>query len=187
MSYKEKTDIETINRDRIIVSSGINRFRERLKEAMNGMSNSELARKSGMSETTIRKYLKGDIYPGIDSAAIVAYACNVSLVWLLCGIELNIEEETNSPTRQGAQPSDSILQRLSAEQAKMLSDAIIDHGVTGIITALKGMATVTDFLRLSENERAQVLRVYEQIKEGASQGDSDAAQRSLTTNKRQAG
>ncbi|SLM63980.1 hypothetical protein DAQ1742_03157 [Dickeya aquatica] len=76
---------------------------------------------------------------------------------------------------------------MTDEQRKILVSAIFEYGVSGIVSALNGMAAVTDFLRLSENERAQVLRVYEQIKEGASQGDSDAAQRSLTTNKRQAG
>lgn len=186
MGYKEKTVSTTIDRDRIIVSSGINRFSERLKTAMNGMSNNELARRSGMSETTIRKYLRGDIYPGIDSAAIVAHACDVSLVWLLCGIEQKDDGATNDAMQEGLYTADAIFRRLSAEQVKLLTDAIIGHGVTGIITALNGMAAVNNFLQLSESERARVLRVYEQIKEGASHSDQGVAQSSLTSDKKQA-
>jgi len=187
MTYKEKTDDASINRDRIIVSSGINRFSERLKAAMQGMSNNELARKSGMSETTIRKYLKGAIFPGIDSAAIVADACGVSLVWLLCGIELKVGDQLNSSKVSASSPTDPILQRLSPDQAKLLSDAIIDHGVTGIISALNGMAEVNEFLQLSENERAQALRVLAMVKKGADQAGQIETSAAPAEIKKQAG
>lgn len=187
MTYKKKTDNETIDRDRIFISCGINRFSERLKAAMNGMSNSELGRKSGMSETTVRKYLRGDIYPGIDSAALVAHACNVSLVWLLCGVEQKDEAVQQDSITKIDSTTDAILQRLSSDQIKVLTDAIISHGISGIISALNGMANVENFLQLSEAERARVLRVYEQIKEGTSQSDQVIAQQSLLSDKKQAG
>ncbi|WP_244370843.1 helix-turn-helix domain-containing protein [Rahnella sp. ChDrAdgB13] len=181
--YKEKTGDDAKNRERIIVSSGINRFSERLKEAMSGMSNSELARRCGMSETTIRKYLKGAIYPGIDSAAIVAHACDVSLIWLLCGTEQKVEEVSED---KEAGKIDIVLRMLSDTQRNALVDAILEHGVTGIMSALNGMADITDFLQLTENERAQVLRVYGQIREGAAEGDQRAALGGPITDKRQA-
>ncbi|WP_082790838.1 helix-turn-helix domain-containing protein [Obesumbacterium proteus] len=187
MTYKKKTAETTIDRDRIFVTSGINRFSERLKTAMNGMSNSELGRKSGMSETTVRKYLRGDIYPGIDSAALVAHACNVSLIWLLCGVEQKNEVMVRNSFTKSDNPADAILQRLSTEQVEVLTDAIISHGISGILSALNGMANVENFLQLSEAERARVLRVYEQIKEGTSQSGQGIAQQSLLSDDKQAG
>lgn len=82
------------------------------------MSNSELGRKSGMSETTIRKYLRGDIYPGIDSAALVAEACGVSLVWLICGIEQK-DEAGNVETKAHTDSIlEAIIKRLPEEQGQ---------------------------------------------------------------------
>lgn len=81
----EKYDNTQDLRNRIIVNYSIVRFGERLQEAMGSMSYVELSRRCGLSESTIRKYVQGKIYPGIDSAAMVAYACGVSLTWLVTG------------------------------------------------------------------------------------------------------
>lgn len=81
----EKYDNTQDLRNRIIVNYSIVRFGERLQEAMGSMSYVELSRRCGLSESTIRKYVQGKIYPGIDSAAMVAYACGVSLTWLITG------------------------------------------------------------------------------------------------------
>lgn len=187
MGYKEKTEPNTKNRDRIFVSSGINRFGERLKEAMNGMSNNELARRSGMSETTVRKYLRGDIYPGIDSAALVAEACGVSLVWLICGVEQKVDTE-GATTQSPVDPVlDVILQRLPAEQGRILADAIILRGVSGIISALNGMSAMDEFLQIPESDRERVLRLYRQIKEGDSEGDQEPAPGDPLANHQRAG
>ncbi|MGK0600109.1 helix-turn-helix domain-containing protein [Yokenella regensburgei] len=175
MGYKDKTEPDSKNRERIFVLSGINRFGERLKVAMNGMSNNELARRSGMSETTIRKYLRGDIYPGIDSAALVAEACGVSLLWLISGIEQ--KDESVIADVVAADPVlITILQRLPEEQSRILADAIIIHGVSGIIAALNGMAAIDEFMLIPEGDRERVLRLYKQIKEGDSEGDKGPAQ-----------
>ncbi|ECR5270333.1 helix-turn-helix domain-containing protein [Serratia marcescens] len=81
----EKYEQGGLQEDRTISRSEIVRFGERLREAMKGMSNVELAKRSGLSEGSIRKYIKGESYPSIDNAALVADACGVSLIWLLCG------------------------------------------------------------------------------------------------------
>ncbi|CAM4196592.1 helix-turn-helix domain-containing protein [Pluralibacter gergoviae] len=187
MGYVKKTEADAKERDRIIVEGGITRFGERLRSAMKGMSNSELSRRSGMSETSIRKYLKGDMYPGIDSAVVVAAACNVSPVWLICGLEQKGEFEADSPALTNHDPLlEVILTRLPPEQSKALVDAIILHGVTGILLALQGNSNLADFMQLTESERDRVLRLYQQIKEGdaetcdvvqttASSGDSKKA------------
>lgn len=190
MGYIKKTEVDTKNRDRIFVLSGINRFGERLKSAMNGISNNELARRSGMSETTIRKYLRGDIYPGIDSAALVAQACGVSLIWLICGVEQKDDAipRGDMDTTVATDPIlTTILQRLPAEQSEALADAIVMHGVSGILTALNGLAAVSDFLQLPPNEREQALRMLELNKKGASETSKVDASQSLASEKKQAG
>ncbi|WOA52532.1 helix-turn-helix domain-containing protein [Dickeya solani] len=181
----KKTDKQGINHERFIPMPGINRFYERLEIAMNGMSNVALATKCNISESAIRSYLKGRSYPGIDKIQPIADACNSPMTWLITGeVDATFDEGF---AKYSETELSLVLGMMTDEQRKILVSAIFEYGVSGIVSALNGMAAVTDFMRLSENERAQVLRVYEQIKEGASQGDSDAAQRSLTTNKRQAG
>ncbi|EDQ2965892.1 helix-turn-helix domain-containing protein [Salmonella enterica subsp. enterica serovar Mountpleasant] len=92
----EKYEQGRLLEDRTIASAEIVRFGERLREAMKGMSNVELAKRSGLSEGSIRKYIKGESYPSIDNAALVADACGVSLIWLLCGIELRGDQHNST-------------------------------------------------------------------------------------------
>lgn len=128
-----------------------------------------------MSETTIRKYLRGDIYPGIDSAALVADACGVSLLWLISGIEQK-GEVANADMIASDTILTTILQRLPEEQSRMLADAIIIHGVSGIIAALNGVSAIDEFMLMPESDRERVLRLYKQIKEGDSGSDLGSAQ-----------
>ncbi|HDC2134439.1 TPA: helix-turn-helix transcriptional regulator [Salmonella enterica] len=147
-SYEEKTDDKGKNRDRIISNGTINRFGERLKVAMKGMSNAELARRSGMSETTIRKYLQGKIYPALDSLAIVADACDVSLTWLATG---EPEQHTNDTIVRDCteQKFDMdievlihLLSRLKKEERDLVFDFISREGVNNLVR-LAAMNTST--------------------------------------------
>lgn len=96
----EKYDNAQELRNRIIVNYSIVRFGERLQEAMGGMSYVELSRRCGLSESTIRKYVQGKIYPGIDSAAMVAYACGVSLTWLITGQKDESDNSKNNDNKK---------------------------------------------------------------------------------------
>lgn len=137
-----------------------------------------------MSETTIRKYLRGDIYPGIDSAALVAEACGVPLIWLISGIEQ--KSDTGSRGEITDPVLKTILGRLPAEQSQQLADAILIHGVSGIIAALNGMASIDEFMQIPEKDRERVMRLYSQIKEGDSEGDQQSAQSDPAIKQRQA-
>lgn len=95
----EKYEQDKLPGDRTIARAEIVRFGERLREAMKGMSNVELAKRSGLSEGSIRKYIKGESYPSIDNAALVAESCGVSLIWLLCGIE--VRDDSYNGTSEG--------------------------------------------------------------------------------------
>ncbi|HGB5306331.1 TPA: helix-turn-helix domain-containing protein [Salmonella enterica subsp. enterica serovar Poona] len=117
----EKYEQAKLPEDRTIARAEIVRFGERLRAAMNGMSNVELAKKSGLSEGAIRKYIKGESYPSIDNAALVADACGVSLIWLLCGEEVR-ERNHNSTNEQGDDFRDllTIFKSLSTDERKSL-------------------------------------------------------------------
>jgi transcriptional regulator with XRE-family HTH domain len=47
------------------------------------MLNIDLARKSGVSESAIRSYLKGGSFPSIDKIEAIALACNAPMEWLI--------------------------------------------------------------------------------------------------------
>lgn len=149
-TYEEKTDDKGKNRDRIIGHGTINRFGERLKVAMKGMSNAELARRSGMSETTIRKYLLGKIYPALDSLAIVADACGVSLTWLATGEQEREQKAENTIVRDDAKQKFDmdievlihLLNRLKKEERDLVFNFISREGVNNLVR-LAAMNTST--------------------------------------------
>jgi phage repressor protein C with HTH and peptisase S24 domain len=60
-------------------------FRERLKLAMDGLSNSEVARRAGLSDSAIRNYVTGDSLPVLDKLTSLAAATEVRPEWLAFG------------------------------------------------------------------------------------------------------
>jgi transcriptional regulator with XRE-family HTH domain len=176
-SYKDKTDNSIKNRDRFFVGSGINRFGERLKAAMESKgitSNVKMGSLSDMSDTVIRNYLIGKTYPTLDRLAVLAYVLECTPEWLLTGrdVNSNIKHDDEQITEASAAPSyptefEVIIKRLPLAQREALLDAIIQYGVTGIISALKGMASVAEFTLLPEQEKQQLMRLHNEVKKGA--------------------
>lgn len=74
-----------------------NNFRERLMEAMNKrhISQSELARASGITEGAISSYISGRYKPKRDSVAMLAKALNINPVWL-SGFDVDMENSLPS-------------------------------------------------------------------------------------------
>ncbi|EKI3357322.1 helix-turn-helix transcriptional regulator [Salmonella enterica] len=138
--------------DRTFNVTTIERFSERLKEAMQGVSNHEIARRSGLSEAAIRKYVKGESYPTIDNAAKVADACGVSLSWLLTEQEPS-QLFTNNNSHHSANANnlthsnktdqatiDGILLLLSgvaSSDVQSLFQALCNVGIKGILSKLQ--------------------------------------------------
>ncbi|HHV7359425.1 TPA: helix-turn-helix domain-containing protein [Morganella morganii] len=81
----EKSDNSLEMQKQIIPMEGLIRFPDRLNLAMNGMTNVELASKTGLTEATIRNYRKGKSYPPLDKLKELADACNCPLEWLATG------------------------------------------------------------------------------------------------------
>lgn len=151
----EKNGSASSKDERTFSFDGIVRFSERLRIAMKGISNHALARKSGLSEASIRKYVKGDSYPTIDNAAKVADACGVSLTWLLTGQEciLNGEHEhlpndiannstqnsvsthiTNNDAQNGLQ---IMIASLPPEDTQALFLTLCQIGINGVLERLR--------------------------------------------------
>lgn len=117
---------------------------------MGDMSNHALARQSGLSEASIRKYVKGDSYPTIDNAAKVADACGVSLAWLLtgedCGTDDNHKRPVANKKTQSKALTDAyndaqnglqlILANLLPEDAEMLFSTLCKVGINGVLARL---------------------------------------------------
>ncbi|WP_240462660.1 helix-turn-helix domain-containing protein [Enterobacter hormaechei] len=195
-SYKEKTVEDQKNRDRFFVTHRINRFGERLKSAMEAKgisSNVKMGEMCGMSDTVIRNYLIGKTYPTLDRLSTLAYVVDRSPAWLLSGIDdvsetrPELEHKSEAGNNYHANQEGGVLQMLNETQKALLSDAILNYGVSGIISALNGMSAIDEFLRIPESDRERVLRLYKQIKEGDSEGDQEPAPGDPLANHQRAG
>lgn len=60
-------------------------FKDRLKLAMNGESNYSFAEKCNLSEGTLRRYLRADSFPPLDTLEVIANVSGCSLAWLASG------------------------------------------------------------------------------------------------------
>ncbi|EAS0140692.1 helix-turn-helix transcriptional regulator [Salmonella enterica] len=161
-----KTDVIEKNRGRFIAMPGINRFSERLKIAMDGLTNVALASRCDISESAVRSYLSGKSYPGIDKIQAISEACEAPLIWLITGEDVAINSDF------GAEFCDAqlagVLSVMSNEQRRQLALAIVQYGLTGIFNALRGIESISEFAMLPENERSQLMRLHGKVKKGAS-------------------
>lgn len=170
--YKEKTDTTSKNHERIFLLTGINRFPERLKEAMviaDIPSNNQLAKKTDLSESTIRKYLKRESYPTLDRLALIAHACSLS--WLATGDKddtytptNNDESLVNINEHQGGE-LDKVLSYLTAEQRDKFMKVIYTRGIAAILQMDNDLDS--KFFTLADEDKRRLLHLHEQIQKGA--------------------
>ncbi|MBH2948324.1 helix-turn-helix transcriptional regulator [Serratia marcescens] len=162
----DKTVVTGKNLERFIAMPGINRFAERLKIAMGELTNVALASRCDMSESAVRSYLKGRSYPGIDKIQAISEACDAPLVWLITGEA--IANNNDNDAQFSEDRLSGVINVMSKEQRQQLALAIVQHGITGIFNALRGIESISAFAMLPENERAQLLRLHDDVKKGAS-------------------
>lgn len=87
-------------------------FAERLRAVIGSASVNSFAEKSGVPEASVRSYLRGAL-PGIDKAAALARAGNVSLDWLWFGQD------------EGPSGATAVAGTLDAELMGRVTDAIV--------------------------------------------------------------
>ncbi|MEX5869535.1 helix-turn-helix domain-containing protein [Providencia hangzhouensis] len=107
---------------------GATNFGLRLKEVMGEQSTVSFAKKCGVSEASIRKYLKNGTLPSIDKIEAIAKYTERSLAWLITG-----EEEKHSTlTKTSALTSEEF-----AKWWNVLADALTPSQKEKIIEAFK--------------------------------------------------
>ena len=86
-------------------------FSKRLRTAidMRGISQTELAKKTGISKSSISHYLKGDWEGKQDAVYALALALNVSEAWLM-GFDTKMERGNNLTAPQSTDDMDEINQ-----------------------------------------------------------------------------
>ncbi|MGX8942193.1 helix-turn-helix domain-containing protein [Symbiopectobacterium sp. Eva_TO] len=171
--YVENTEKTELSKKRFFSCEGINRFPERLRYAMNGMSNIELARRCSLSESAIRNYLTGKSYPSLDRLASIAEACDSPLQWLAVGTEATHKNENNSllcANPSESQPVDfferldlhdlvAILKTLEIEERDALTRMLGRKGVD-VLTLLLEEGSL-DLLSLEGEKREAALSLQE--------------------------
>ncbi|MBA6097458.1 XRE family transcriptional regulator [Pseudomonas juntendi] len=95
MTYTLSGDSDEPKKEHPTLATGIGRFKERLKEAMNGAAARGFARDCGLSEGAIRSYLSGETYPTLDRLSQIATASGVDPMWLAFGA-MNTDSQDTS-------------------------------------------------------------------------------------------
>ncbi|MCG9951628.1 helix-turn-helix domain-containing protein [Providencia rettgeri] len=130
----EKSEKFDHDEKQIIHDETLIRFKERLKSAMGDISNLELSRKSGVSESVIRRYLSGKSYPGLDKLIAIANAVQCSVEWLATGnTESNSQHIAHDTPNKTAGDISTILNSLSDDELSVIHNFIIREGVNSLL------------------------------------------------------
>lgn len=82
-----ESDSNSENRtSRPILAPGIGQFPERLREVIGNTSLRRFSKRCGMSDATLREYLRGSTTPTLERLAVIAREGNVSVEWLAAGV-----------------------------------------------------------------------------------------------------
>lgn len=85
--------------------AGLERFKERFAEALDKESIYAFAKRTGISESLIRKYLNGTSVPGLDNATLIARSLGVSLDWMTTGKGPKQWEAQEQATQEPSEPA----------------------------------------------------------------------------------
>lgn len=80
-------------------AAGLEGFKERFAEALGDESIYAFAKRTGISESLIRKYLNGSSVPGLDNAALIARSLGASLDWMTTSKgQMRLEQDGPEPS-----------------------------------------------------------------------------------------
>lgn len=107
-----------------ILDKGIGSLPNRLQELIGEQSVRSFAQSVGISETAIRKYLKGAI-PSLDKAMQIASACNIELNWLAYGDSLSTSHIQRASSKGvDSELADNVMV-LTPEQHQAISEEFV--------------------------------------------------------------
>ncbi|MEN3258650.1 helix-turn-helix transcriptional regulator [Sodalis endosymbiont of Spalangia cameroni] len=159
-----------------------------------GISRNIIAQRINVSLSTLQAWENQEREPSASDIILLADALDVAPSWLLIGqaesdqvgtknqSEAYIQETFNNYESQ----ADLVLKSLSKEQKEALVEAILQVGVSGIMSALSKAELMATFSMLSDAEKERLMRLYEQIKKGASEEGEVASKDSLASERKRA-
>lgn len=125
-SYQNNDDLLSKKSDQTLSEEGIVRFGERLKDAIGEESILSFAKRCGLSDTLVGKYIKGQSYPGIDKMPLLAKATGKSIAWFF-------EEDSNQSSIEGQKYDREELQ----EWWRMISKSLTVSELAAVVEIFK--------------------------------------------------
>lgn len=155
-------------------------FTTRLKKLIGREPVRSVAQRWDIPYSTLNNYLHRGNEPALSVVARIASIEGVSVEWL-AGLSDSVECGSDCAISDSAmqQPADNvrttwtkICNSLNENDISILMDFFFQYGIRGITSISKEFSaeTVQQFIQLSEAEREQVLRLFEQVKKGTDQG-----------------
>ncbi len=152
-------------------------FTTRIKTLIGKDTVRTVAKRWGLPYSTLNNYLHRGNEPALSVVARIAKIENVSVEWL-AGLSDSIKSDNEcakSDSNLSLQDDEvrtiwmRVCNSLNNEDIIVLMDFFFQFGIRGI-SSISSAESVQQFLQLSEAERAQVLRLYEQVKKGTDPG-----------------
>lgn len=133
-AYSKSGDFLSENTSSTILSGGINRFGERLKAAIGKESVNSFAKRCGISEATIRKYMSGNTYPGIDKMHSLSESTGKSISWLISGDEEEFVKRDEENESELLKWWGIIFESLKTEEKQLIISQYQRHGVNALFS-----------------------------------------------------
>ncbi|AUZ66657.1 helix-turn-helix domain-containing protein [Citrobacter amalonaticus] len=133
-TYRKSGDFLVENTSDTILSGGINRFGERLKAAIGKESVNSFAKRCGISEATIRKYMSGNTYPGIDKMHALSESTGKSISWLISGSEDDLVKKDEVNESELLKWWGIIFESLKTEEKQLIISQYQRHGVNALFS-----------------------------------------------------
>ncbi|UCQ39646.1 helix-turn-helix domain-containing protein [Edwardsiella piscicida] len=117
-------------------SEGIERFGERLRSAIGAESVNAFAKRCGISEATIRKYMSGNTYPGIDKMHSLSKSTGKSISWLISGDEESLVKKNEPSHDELLKWWGIIFDSLNSDEKQVIISQYQRHGVNALFSGV---------------------------------------------------
>lgn len=132
------------------------RFKDKLREAMNGESNRAFGAKCQLSEAVIRNYLSGKTYPTLDRLAVIASVTGRPIEWFLSDnpdtAHLKTQEIDMAVLHDQLM---SVLKLMNPEELQLAINIFKTKGLTGLMPDVIGQAPETSARKEILQQRVQ--------------------------------
>ncbi|MEA1062286.1 helix-turn-helix transcriptional regulator [Erwinia sp. HR93] len=155
-TYTDSDEKSSKNADRIFTDSSIMQFGERLKEAIGNESVMSFAKKCGMSDSLIGRYIRGQSYPGIDKLPAIASASGKPLEWFLTGTTDDAPQKKNEievSDKELQEWWDIIARSMSRDELLRAVEAFKNGGKTALFASILTNSTESVSERDSAGQR----------------------------------